>query len=81
MATTNYYTVDGGLIGEDTNGARTDYHRDSLGSVVATTDQTQTVTTSARYAAYGTPFYGTSGYQAVRFGWCGSLCKPLHYLR
>jgi hypothetical protein len=72
MAVTNYYSLNGRIIAEDTSGARTDYLRDALGSVVATTDQNQNVTTTARYAAYGTPFETTGNYSNLRFGWCGS---------
>jgi hypothetical protein len=72
MAVTNYYSVNGRIIAESTNGVRTDYHRDALGSVVATTDQNQSVTATARYAAYGTPFSTTGSYNTLRFGWCGS---------
>jgi hypothetical protein len=72
MAVTNYYSLNGRIIAEDTSGARTDYLRDALGSVVATTDQNQNVTTTARYAAYGTPFETTGNYSTLRFGWCGS---------
>ena len=33
MAVTNYYSVNGQIIGEATNGVRTDYLMDALGSV------------------------------------------------
>jgi hypothetical protein len=53
MAVTNYYTVDGSLVGEETSGSRLDNHLDALGSITAQTDSTQTVATAGRYAAYG----------------------------
>ena len=73
MAVTNYYTMNGQIVGESTGGVRMAYHRDALGSVVATTDQNQNVTTTARYAAYGTAFATAGNYSTLRFGWCGSL--------
>ena len=40
MAVTNYYTVNGALIGEKTaGGSRTDYLTDALGNVTATVNQ------------------------------------------
>ncbi len=36
MAVTNYYTVNGSIIGESTNGVRIDYMMDALGSVTGT---------------------------------------------
>lgn len=73
MAVTNYYTMNGQIVGESTSGVRTAYHRDALGSVVATTDQNQSVTATARCAAYGTAFATSGNYAALRFGWCGTL--------
>jgi len=72
MSVTNYYTMNGQIVGGSTGGVRTAYHRDALGSVVATTDENQNVTTMARYAAYGTPFATTGNYSTLRFGWCGA---------
>ncbi len=72
MAVTNYYTVNGEIIGEHTTGhSRLDYLCDALGSVVATVDQTQTVKSTARYKPYGADL-STTGTQPS-FGWVGSL--------
>jgi len=70
MATTNYYTVNGEIIGEHTAGqSRLDYLPDGLGSVIATIDQTLTVKSTARFKPYGadlattgnTPSFGFAG--------------------
>jgi RHS repeat-associated protein len=72
MAVTNYYTVDGSLIAEETGGSRLDNHLDALGSVTAQTDSTQSVTASGRYSAYGTAYWSEGVQASTRFGWCGS---------
>jgi len=70
MAVTNYYTVNGEIIGEHTVGqSRLDYLTDALGSVVATVDQTLTTKSAARYKPYGADL-ATTGTQAS-FGWVG----------
>ena len=75
MATTYYYTVDSEIIGEHTTGqSRIDYLTDALGSVVSTVDQSQTVTSTARYKPYGDdlavtgsrPVYGWNGMSGYR---------------
>lgn len=72
MAVTNYYTVNGEIIGEHTTGqSRLDYLCDALGSVVTTVDQTQTVKSTATYKPYGADL-ATTGPQPS-FGWVGSL--------
>jgi hypothetical protein len=37
LAVTNYDTINGRVVGENTNGIQTDYMRDALGSVTGTT--------------------------------------------
>jgi RHS repeat-associated protein len=66
---TSYYTVDGEIIGESTNGTRLDYLTDALGSVTAKVDQTGSLASSARYKPYGEKLSGS----AFTFGWIGSL--------
>ena len=66
---TAYYTVDGEIIGESTNGVRLDYLTDSLGSVTAKVDQTSSVTATARYKPYGDKLIGGT----FTFGWIGAL--------
>ena len=70
MPTTYYYTVDSEIIGEHTAGqSRIDYLTDAIGSVVATVDQSQTVTSTARYKPYGEDL-AVTGTRPV-FGWNG----------
>ncbi len=65
---TAYYTVDGEIIGESTNGLRLDYLTDALGSVTAKVDQTGAVTSTARYKPYGDKLVGS----IYTFGWVGA---------
>jgi hypothetical protein len=70
MPTTYYYTVDSEIIGEHTAGqSRIDYLTDALGSVVTTVDQSQTVTSTARYKPFGDDL-AVTGTRPV-FGWNG----------
>jgi RHS repeat-associated protein len=70
MPTTYYYTVDSEIIGEHTAGqSRIDYLTDALGSVVATVDQSQSVTSTARYKPFGDDL-AVTGTGPV-FGWNG----------
>ncbi len=66
---TAYYTVEGEIVGESTNGIRLDYLTDALGSVTAKVDQTATVVSTARYKPYGGNLAGAD----YTFGWVGSL--------
>jgi hypothetical protein len=55
MATTNYYAVQGELLGEKVGaGSRADYLTDALGSVTATVDHTGTMLNRYAYKPYGT---------------------------
>jgi hypothetical protein len=74
MPVTDYYTINGRIIGETTTGStRLDYVRDALGSQIGTFNQGRSNTSSARYkpcgdvldAAGPQPYFGwngTSGY-------------------
>jgi RHS repeat-associated protein len=54
VAITNYYTVNGEIIGEKVGaGARIDYLTDALGSVTATRDQSGAIVNTYRYKPYG----------------------------
>ncbi len=72
MASTRYYTVDGRILGQKaTGGSRTDYVRDGLGSVVATTDSSGSVVNTYRYKPYGSPLSKTGAGADPRFQWGG----------
>lgn len=73
MSVTNYYTVNGSIIGESTNGVRTDYLTDALGSVTATVDQTGTVQNTYRYKPYGDLLAKTGSGIDPKFLWVGTL--------
>ena len=64
---TSYYTIDGEIIGESSNGVRLDHLTDALGSVTAKVDQTGAVVSTARYKPYGDKLIGTD----YMFGWVG----------
>ena len=87
MGVTNYYTVDGQMIGyKDANG-RKDFLTDNLGSVTAEIDQTGTNRTfDGRYRPYGNSLWSTGTRGA--FGWVGTwgyrstgLSASTHYIR
>lgn len=65
---TAYYTVDGEIVGEATNGVRLDYLTDALGSVTAKVDQAASVVSSTRYKPYGEKLSGSD----FVFGWVGA---------
>lgn len=71
MPVTNYHTVNGRTIGEATDGARTDYLTDALGSVTATVDQSQNVLNTYRYKPYGGLLAKTGSSPDPRFLWTG----------
>jgi RHS repeat-associated protein len=88
MPVTNYYTIDGQMVGyKDTAGARKDFLQDALGSVTAEVDQTgNTKTFSGRYQPYGGTL-STTGSKGL-FGWVGTrgyretgLSASSHYIR
>lgn len=49
MAVTNYYTVDGEILGQESAGNRTDFLADALGSVTGTVDNTSGLQNTYRY--------------------------------
>src|SRR5665213_1217668 len=70
MPTTNYYSVNGNLLGEATNGIETSYIPDALGST------TQTITSAGFqnqyvYSPYGRPVSKTGTAPDPRFMWNG----------
>jgi hypothetical protein len=67
---TSYFTADGMLIGEQTNGVSIDYVPDALGSIVAAIDQNLNTTYTAAYAPYGTVLASTGA--SPNFTWIGS---------
>ncbi len=87
MPVTNYYTVDGQMIGYKDAAGRKDFLTDALGSVTAEVDQTgATKTFDGRYKPYGGDLSstGTRG----SYGWVGSwgyrgtaLSATSHYVR
>ncbi len=87
MPVTNYYTIDGQMIGYKTAAGRKDFLADALGSVTAEVDQTgNTKTFDGRYKPYGGDLTstGTRG----SYGWIGSwgyretgLSASSHYVR
>ncbi len=87
MPVTNYYTIDGQMIGYKDASGRKDYLTDALGSVTAEVDQTgATKTFDGRYKPYGGDLSsnGTRG----SYGWVGGwgyrgtgLSASSHYVR
>ncbi len=72
MPTTNYYTIDGQMIGYKDASGRKDFLTDSLGSVTAEIDQTgANKTFDGRYRPYGNSLW-SSGSRGS-FGWMGTL--------
>src|SRR5579871_1642648 len=73
MPVTNYYTVNGNLIGEKTTGGtRTDYLTDALGNVTATLNQSGQVVNTYRYKPYGTQLAKTGAGADPAFRWVGA---------
>ncbi len=73
MAVTNYFTIDGEIIGEETGGTQTDYLTDALGSVTATVNQSAQVVNTYTYKPYGEQLAKTGAGADPKFGWVGSL--------
>jgi RHS repeat-associated protein len=67
MSITNYYTVEGEIIGESQGGARIDYLRDAVGSVTQLVPGLKT-----RYKPYGQTRTDIAVPIPFRFGWIGS---------
>jgi YD repeat-containing protein len=73
LPTTNYYTVNGQIIGEKTTGgSRIDYMRDALGNVTGTLDQNAQVINRYRYKPYGELLAKTGTGPDPKFRWVGS---------
>jgi len=72
MAVTNYYSVEGEVIGEATGGVRTDYLTDALGSVTGTVNASSVVVNTYRYKPYGATLAKTGTGADPIFGWVGS---------
>src|SRR5512135_3227648 len=72
MAVTNYYSVNGELIGEKVGAnARTDYLTDALGNVTATLNQSGAVVNTYRYKPYGAQLAKTGVGADPAFRWVG----------
>jgi len=73
MSVTDYYTIEGTIIGESTAGVHTDYLTDAMGSVTATVNQSATMMRTFRYYPYGgtSDSTGNSG-PDPKFKWIGS---------
>lgn len=72
MATTNYFTEDGVINGQETGGVTTDYLADALGSVTATIDQNQSVINTYHYKPYGERLAKTGNGADPSFQWVGA---------
>src|ERR1044072_2433939 len=73
MPVTNYYSVDGELIGEKpSGGSRVDYLTDALGSVTATLNQSAQVVNTYRYKPYGSQLAKTGVGADPAFQWVGT---------
>lgn len=70
--TTNYYTVNGRIIGESTGGVRTNYLPDALGSVTATVDESGAVVNTYRYKPAGAQLSKTGVGADPKFLWNGA---------
>src|SRR5579862_5462176 len=81
MPVTNYYTVNGEIIGEKTAGQnRLNYLTDALGSVTATFDtSTKAIVNTYRYKPYGALLAKTGSGADPGFGWVGTQgYRPTH---
>ncbi len=71
MPVTNYHTVNGKLRGETTNGVRTNYLTDGLGSITATVDSNADVVNTYRHKPFGALLAKTGGGPDPKFLWAG----------
>lgn len=71
MQVTNYHTINSILIGETSNGTRTDYLSDALGSVTSTVNQSASIVNTYRYKPYGGLLAKTGIGTDPAFGWIG----------
>src|SRR2546423_9960019 len=93
MAVTNYYTVNGEIIGEKTGAnARIDYLTDALGSVTGTVSQSAQVVNTYRHKPYGAQlaktgvgadpanrWVGQHGYRQTGKKWSDVYVRARHY--
>jgi RHS repeat-associated protein len=68
-----FHTVDGEIIGETTNGMRTHYLTDALGSVTATIDSTVAIARAYRYKPYGDTLMSVGSGGDPKYQWVGTL--------
>ena len=72
MAVTNYFTVNGQILGEKTTGSsRSDYLRDALGSVIGTVNQSAQVVNTYRHKPFGDQLARTGSGADPLYGWLG----------
>jgi hypothetical protein len=73
MAVTNYYSINGEIIGEKAAGIpRLDYLTDALGNVTATMNQVGAIVNTYRYKPYGGLLAKTGVGADPKFRWVGS---------
>lgn len=72
MPVTNYHTVDGEIIGDETSGTQTDYLTDAQGSVTATVNQSANVVNTYRYKPFGSQLAKTGAGSDPRFQFLGA---------
>src|SRR4051812_28055397 len=73
MAVTNYYTVNGEIIGEKAaGGTRVDYLTDALGNVTATMNQSAAIVNTYRYKPYCGQLTKTGVGADPSFRWVGN---------
>jgi len=88
MATTNYHTVDGVILGQTVSGGRTQYLTDALGSVTCTVADDGQTQNTYRYKPYGGQLAKTGVATDPKYGWVGrvgyrrlGVTMPSHYVR
>ena len=72
MGVTNYFTVDGEILGEETGGVQIDYITDAIGSVVGTVNQSAQVVNTYRYKPFGGLLAKTGVGADPAFGFAGA---------
>jgi len=92
MPVTNYHTLNGRIRGETTNGVRTNYLSDALGSLTGTTNPTAQLLNSYRHKPYGarlsksgtaadprSNWVGQRGYRNTDRSFSGQFVRARHY--
>src|SRR5271169_1956937 len=73
MPVTNYYTINGEIVGEMNVGSPpTDYLTDALGNVVATVNTAAQIVNTYRYKPYGAQLAKTGAGADPAFQWVGN---------